>query len=87
MVGKIAYYADLLRQKQLSARELTQSYLDRIARDNPALNAYITVAADFALAQADAVDRRRMAGEDLPMLAGIPMTVKDNISTKGILTT
>lgn len=87
MVGKIAYYAGLLRQKQLSARELTQSYLDRIARDNPALNAYITVAADFALAQADAVDRRRMAGEDLPMLAGIPMTVKDNISTKGILTT
>ena len=73
--------------KQLSARELTDLYLAAVSRDNAALNAYVAVTADTARAAADAVDARIAQGEDVPLLAGIPMSLKDNISTKGLTTT
>ena len=75
-----------LRSRDLSALELTQAYLDRIARLEPTLHAYITVTAERALADAQAADAARAAGDDRPLL-GIPLAIKDVISTEGVETT
>lgn len=76
----------LLAQKKLSSAELTQSYLDRVARLNPGLNAYLTVDADRSLAQARAADEQIAAGKAQP-LTGIPVAHKDIFCAKGWLTT
>ena len=75
-----------LDARQLSARELTQAYLDAIARLNPRLNAYITVTGEAALAAADASDARLASGQGGP-LEGIPLGIKDLFCTAGIRTT
>lgn len=83
----IAELGKRLAAKELSCTELTQAYLDAIAREDEKLNAYITVTPEAALAAAKRVDERILAGEQLRPLEGIPMTLKDNLSTKGIETT
>ena len=85
--GKIAAVRRLLDTGEVSCAELTRRYLDAIGRDNERLNAYVTVTAETALAAAEEVDRRRAAGEAPAPLEGVPMTLKDNISTAGIETT
>ena len=77
----------LLTDKKLSCRELTQTYLDAAERDNPSLNAYVTATPEAALQTADLIDKKIAAGEQIGLLEGIPMTLKDNISTTGIRTT
>ena len=72
----------LLAQKKISSAELTQSYLDRVARLNPALNAFVTVDADKSLAQARAADALIAAGKAQP-LSGIPVAHKDIFCAKG----
>jgi aspartyl-tRNA(Asn)/glutamyl-tRNA(Gln) amidotransferase subunit A len=81
----IGELADLLARRQISSVELTQHYLDRIARFNPQLNALITLTADRALLEAGAADRRRAAGENTPLL-GIPLIHKDIFCTDGVRT-
>jgi len=76
-----------LVSKERSAVEITQDYLDRIAALEPKLHSYLTVTADQALAQARQVDAKIAAGDELGMLAGIPLAIKDNMCTKGIRTT
>jgi len=75
-----------LTDKKFSCRELTEFYLKRIESWRE-LNAFITVTADEARSQADKVDRQIALGEDLAELAGVPVSVKDIILTKGIKTT
>ncbi len=75
-----------LADKKISSVELTQLYLDRIARHNPAINAYITVDGERSLAQARAADARRAAGEAGP-LTGIPLAQKDIFCAQGWRTT
>jgi amidase len=77
----------LIRTGQVSARELTESTLRRIERINPAVNAYCTVAADQALAAADAADAAQARGDALGPLHGIPVAIKDLALTAGIRTT
>lgn len=77
----------LLACRALSATELTQSYLDRISHANADIGAYLTLCGEKAIKTATEIDRRRMQGETLPVLAGIPMAVKDNFCTAGIPTT
>ena len=79
--------AERLRRREISSRELTDAVLDQIDRREETIRAYITVLPEEARRQADDVDRRRMAGEDLPILAGIPIALKDNICTRGVRTT
>jgi len=78
---------DALKSGEVSARELTDSVLAAIERQQEQINAYITIDADGAREQADAVDRRIAAGESLGPLAGIPVGLKDLICTEGIKTT
>ena len=86
-MGSIAKIHEMLVGKQLSCAELTKSYLDEIDKSNSALNAYVNVTPDEAMKTAEAVDKKIAAGEEIGMLEGVPMTLKDNISTKGIETT
>ncbi|HHX74043.1 MAG TPA: Asp-tRNA(Asn)/Glu-tRNA(Gln) amidotransferase subunit GatA [Firmicutes bacterium] len=83
----VAELADKLTKKEVSAREVTLAALERIEALDEKIKAYLTVTADEALAAADAVDARRMKGEQLAPLAGIPMALKDNLCTKGVPTT
>ena len=76
----------LLDNRSVSSVELTQYFLDRIAKFNPSLNAFITVTAEHALTQAKAADERIQAGTAGP-LTGIPLAQKDIFCTKGIKTT
>jgi aspartyl-tRNA(Asn)/glutamyl-tRNA(Gln) amidotransferase subunit A len=85
--------AALFRKRKLSPVELTKLILDRIERLNPKLNAYITVTRELALTQAKKAEaglfasRGRKGLRDLGPLHGIPISLKDNIYTKGIRTT
>src|SRR5580692_7048471 len=72
---------------EVSAAEVTQAHLDRIGAVDGEVKAFLHVAADDALAQARAVDRKRAAGEPLGALAGVPVAVKDLFATAGMPTT
>ena len=74
-----------LVNKDISAVELTQETLKNIADREPKVDSFITITEEAALAQAAAIDARGIDATN-PM-SGIPLAVKDNISTKGILTT
>ncbi len=76
----------LLASKQISSVEMTQTFLDRIAKYNPNINAYIALDNDKALAQAKAADVRISAGTAEP-LTGIPVAQKDIFCAKGWQTT
>jgi aspartyl-tRNA(Asn)/glutamyl-tRNA(Gln) amidotransferase subunit A len=81
---------DLHRQlvsKERSAVDLTQAYLDRIEQLEPTLHSFLTVTGEQALAQAQQVDAQIAAGEDIGLLEGIPIGLKDNLCTQGIPTT
>lgn len=76
-----------LAAKKFSARELTADYYARIERENSSLNAYLALSPERAHAQADRIDRMVAQGEDLPPLAGLPLAVKDVLTTRGVQTT
>ena len=82
----IAEIAAALRAKRHSCVELTQTLLERIARINPLLNAFITVDPDRALADARAADVAISSGNAAP-LTGIPIAHKDILATEGLRTT
>lgn len=75
-----------LKAKTFSSVELTQAHLDQIERLDPQVKAYLTVTPDEALAQAHAADDLRASGGDAPLL-GIPLAIKDVLSTRGVETT
>ena len=75
-----------LRSREISALELAQAHLERIQAQDPSIGAYLTVTADRALRGAREADEARAAGDDRPLL-GIPIALKDVLSTKGIETT
>ncbi len=82
-----AVLAEKLSAGEVTAVEVTQAHLDRIAAVDGSLNAFLHVNTEEALAVAADVDRARAAGEELHPLAGVPIAVKDLIVTKGQPTT
>jgi aspartyl-tRNA(Asn)/glutamyl-tRNA(Gln) amidotransferase subunit A len=83
----IAAVRAALKAKKISARELAAEFYGRIDRRNAELNAYLTLSPERAYEQADRVDAGIARGEELPPLAGVPIAIKDVISTQGIRTT
>lgn len=86
-MGYIKKIQNMLTGGEITCVELTKKYLEAIKTDNKELNAYVTVTEEEALATAQKVDEKIARGEELLPLEGVPMTLKDNISTKGIETT
>ncbi len=82
----ISELKEALKKGKLSVKELVEHYLSRIKQYDPLIKAYLTVTEDEAIREAEKKDELLRRGEDLPLL-GIPVSVKDNICTKGIRTT
>ncbi len=78
--------AGLLAKREISSRELTQAVIERIAAVEPRVRAYLAMTTERALAQADSADARIAAGERGRLL-GVPVAIKDLLTTKGIATT
>ena len=79
--------AGLVARRQISPVDLVKAHLDRIDRIDPRLNSFITVTADLAMEQARSAESNLTRGEDLPLLFGLPLALKDLYETKGIRTT
>lgn len=82
-----AQAAAKFRSGEVSARELAQAALNRLAAVNPAVNAVVDFRPEDVLAQADAMDATRSRNDTLGMLAGVPVTVKVNVDQAGYATT
>jgi amidase len=79
--------AQMLRRKELSARELTEMVLTRIDAVNPAVNAVVEVRREAALQEAAAADEATARGDSAGPLHGVPMTIKDSFNVAGLHTT
>lgn len=76
-----------LINKERSAVEIAKEFLAKIEALEPKIHSFLSVTADRALEQARLVDAKIAAGEEIGLLAGIPIAIKDNMCTKGIRTT
>ncbi len=77
----------LLAKGEVSSVEVTQAHLDQIAKVGDAVHSFLHISGESALATAREVDAKRAAGEKLPDLAGVPIAVKDNLTTTDAPTT
>ena len=83
-----AELAEKIHSREVTSREVVQAHLDRIAETNDALNSFLHVGAEEALATADAVDQALDAGaEPASALAGVPLALKDLLTTTDAPTT
>jgi aspartyl-tRNA(Asn)/glutamyl-tRNA(Gln) amidotransferase subunit A len=83
----IAQVQDGLRTKKFSASELAKAAVAFAESENPKTNAYLTLSGEEAMRAAAEVDAKLARGEDIGILGGVPVGVKDVLSTKGIRTT
>jgi aspartyl-tRNA(Asn)/glutamyl-tRNA(Gln) amidotransferase subunit A len=85
--GPLTAVRDQVARGERTAEAVTRESLAAITRHEPSLSAFTAVATESALAQAAAIDRDRAAGKPLGPLAGVPIALKDNLSTRGMPTT
>jgi len=78
---------EALAAKKVSARELAADFYKRIQARNPELNAFLALSPERARRQTDKIDALLAEGKPLPPLAGVPVAIKDVISTRGITST
>ena len=83
----VADAVEKLNKKEISSRELTEAALQRIDSVEETVKAFVTITRDQAMAAASAVDAKRLNGEPVGPLAGVPMALKDNMCTEGVQTT
>uniref|UniRef100_UPI003FED9C3E amidase n=1 Tax=Ruminococcus bicirculans (ex Wegman et al. 2014) TaxID=1160721 RepID=UPI003FED9C3E len=79
--------SEMIKNKEISSAELTKSVFDRIKAVESKVDAYLTLDEENAMKKAAEIDEKLAKGEELSPLAGIPVGIKDNISTKGLRTT
>lgn len=84
---KLSELSESLIKKDISSTEITKAYLDNIQKNDDTICAYITTNENGALEKAKQIDEMRAKDNPLSPLAGIPAGIKDNICTKGLLTT
>ena len=72
--------------KNVSVKELVNEFIKKIESIDQKINAYTCITKSIAQTQAENIDKLIQAGEQLPPLGGIPIAIKDNICTKGIIT-
>ncbi|MEI6730326.1 MAG: amidase family protein, partial [Pseudomonadota bacterium] len=82
----LAEARDALQAKKISAKELTTAYIGEIEKQNPKLNAFITLTPERAIADAEKSDAKIAKGE-AGALEGIPLAIKDLFCTDGVRTT
>jgi aspartyl-tRNA(Asn)/glutamyl-tRNA(Gln) amidotransferase subunit A len=87
MIATVQQFARALRARTISASEMLEECLKRIAADNGRLNAFILVTADEARREAAQADRELAAGRDRGLLHGVPYSVKDLFDVQGMPTT
>jgi aspartyl-tRNA(Asn)/glutamyl-tRNA(Gln) amidotransferase subunit A len=75
-----------LRAGEITSVELTRAHLERIKAIDPQVKAYLTITEEHALEAAEKADERRATGDDTPLL-GIPLAIKDVLTTQGVQTT
>jgi len=73
-----------LKKKEFSALELTRSYLSKIKAEDKKISAFLTLSEDLAISQAKKVDKMILAGKKIPLLAGVPCAIKDNILVENV---
>ncbi|HAQ42940.1 MAG TPA: amidase [Acidimicrobiaceae bacterium] len=78
---------ELVRSGELSSRELTEHFIERIERLDPEINAVVTRDFEVALKEADDADEQRQKGKSVGALHGIPITVKDALETRNLRST
>ena len=78
---------DLIKKKEVKCQEVVQSVLDRIEQVEDKVKAYITITKEEALENAKKIDEKIAKGEDVGVLYGLPIALKDNLCTDGIKTT
>jgi Asp-tRNA(Asn)/Glu-tRNA(Gln) amidotransferase A subunit family amidase len=78
--------AELIREKKVSPVEVVEAHLQQIENENPKLNAIVTLAPD-ARSCAKEAEEKIMSGEEVGLLHGVPVTIKDTIATKNLRTT
>ena len=83
----ISAWRQQLQSGEISARELVEEHLQRAAKSESSVHAFVQLTAERARADADRIDLARSAGEELGPLAGIPLAIKDNLCTQGVTTT
>ena len=83
-ISKVHNY---LLKKKFSALELTKAYLDRIKKEDKEISAFLTITESLAIKQAKKIDDLIFRGKNIPVLAGVPFGIKDNILIKGIKNT
>lgn len=76
-----------IKNKEVSAKEVTECFIKRIEDTLDKTNAYITKTFDSALKEAENIDEKILRGEDTGVLGGVPYALKDNLCTKDVLTT
>ena len=73
-----------IRNGETTARETTEGYLNRIREQDSRIHAFLSVDRDYALAQAERIDKLQSEGETLPPLAGVPVAIKDVLALEGL---
>ncbi|MBC7327884.1 Asp-tRNA(Asn)/Glu-tRNA(Gln) amidotransferase subunit GatA [bacterium] len=79
--------SEKVRKKEISPKEVVSAFLERVEEIEPKVRAFISITPELAMETAKQIEEHLMKGEDIGLLAGVPIAIKDNICTKGIRTT
>ena len=79
--------AEIVKNREISALDVTQAFLKRIYEVEPKVRAYINVADELAVARAREIDMELVDGVDAGLFGGVPIAVKDVLTTRGFPTT